>query len=451
MFSVIVPVHNSETTIEVTLLNILRKLPFFEDEIIIVNDGSTDGTSNILNKFKGYSNVKVINQSNQGVSSARNTALEVLSENTQFVTFVDDSDYLGEKFFKYVLNYFRRNNEIDIAVTPITIVENGKTRNNNLNYKFNSQTEFVDIIKNTQSIHYHIGGVVFRKKLFSHEKYRFDETISYWEDAKLINSIFLEKRFYGLIKKATYFYNRNDNFSLSNTAWDSSNRYTYQIKANYFQLIRHSVGKYDKAIEYIQFLLANHFLEYIREHNQSKINFDFVLNDLEFISSARKMFEYISVSVIDKLKVPNSHKNYLYYLKNESFPYYRYFNKISLFIQNYDFTKRELQFSFSPNSFGIPNDSDVYIYSKRKRFTKAKLYNERFFVILEKQFNDFSRNIYKAKVSWLQVFLGCDILIVDKTLNEIIQIKNPSLLVRILKRLKIGKKSLSIKRTYFEG
>ncbi|MGW8047257.1 hypothetical protein ACWEYZ_01610 [Staphylococcus shinii] len=157
------------------------------------------------------------------------------------------------------------------------------------------------------------------------------------------------------------------------------------------------------------------------------------------------------MSVIDKLKVPNSHKNYLYYLKNESFPYYRYFNKISLFIQNYDFTKRELQFSFSPNSFGIPNDSDVYIYSKRKRFTKAKLYNERFFVILEKQFNDFSRNIYKAKVSWLQVFLGCDILIVDKTLNEIIQIKNPSLLVRILKRLKIGKKSLSIKRTYFEG
>ncbi|WP_434794888.1 hypothetical protein [Staphylococcus shinii] len=256
----------------------------------------------------------------------------------------------------------------------------------------------------------------------------------------MINSIFLEKRFYGLIKKATYFYNRNDNFSLSNTAWDSSNRYTYQIKANYFQLIRHSVGKYDKAIEYIQFLLANHFLEYIRERNQSKINFGFVLNDLEFISSARKMFEYISVSVIDKLKVPNSHKNYLYYLKNESFPYYRYFNKISLFIQNYDFTKRELQFSFSPNSFGIPNDSDVYIYSKRKRFAKAELYNERFFVILEKKFNDFSRNIYKAKVSWLQVFLGCDILIVDKTLNEIIQIKNPSLLVRILKRLKIGKK-----------
>ncbi|MEJ7218458.1 glycosyltransferase family 2 protein [Staphylococcus gallinarum] len=440
MFSVIVPVHNSETTIEVTLLNILRKLPFFEDEIIIVNDGSTDDTANILNKFKDYSNVKVINQSNQGVSSARNNALEVLSENTQFVTFVDDSDYLGDKFFEYVLNYFKKNSEIDIAVTPITTVVNGKTKNNNLNYKFNSQTEVVDIIKNTQSIHYHIGGVVFRKKIFTHEKYRFDETISYWEDAKLINSIFLEKQFYGLIKKATYFYNRNDKFSLSNTAWNSSNRYTYQIKANYFQLIRHSIGKYDKPIEYIQFLLANHFLEYIREHNQSKINFDFVLNDLEFISSARKMFEYISLSVIDKLNVPNSHKSYLYNLKNEPFPYYSYFDKISLFIQNYDFTKSELQFSFSPDSFGIPNESDVYIYSNRKRFVKATLYKKRFFIILEKQFNDFSRNIYKAKVSWLQVIFGCDILIVDKTLNEIIQIKNPSLLLRILKKLKVGKK-----------
>ncbi|MGW7938263.1 hypothetical protein ACWEXS_00880 [Staphylococcus xylosus] len=163
------------------------------------------------------------------------------------------------------------------------------------------------------------------------------------------------------------------------------------------------------------------------------------------------MFEYISVSVIDKLKVPNSHKNYLYYLKNEPFPYYKYVKNISLFIQNYNFTKREMQFSFSQNSFGIPNDSDVYIYSKRKRLAKATLCKERFFFILEKQFNDFSRNIYKAKVSWRQVVWGCDILILDKTLNEIIQVKNPSLLVRILKRLKIGKKRLSIKRTYFEG
>lgn len=207
MFSVIVPVHNSEKTIRDTLDNILTKLPYLEDEIIIVNDGSTDSTKDILDSVRDNAQIKIINQLNEGVSSARNTALECLSERTKFVTFVDDSDYLGEKFFEHVMNYFEKHSAIDIAVTPITIVENGKRRSNNLNYKFDSSNEVVDIIKDTQSIHYHIGGVVFRKELFNNDLYRFDETINYWEDAKMINSIFLEKRFYGLIKKTTYFYN----------------------------------------------------------------------------------------------------------------------------------------------------------------------------------------------------------------------------------------------------
>ncbi|WP_426462217.1 glycosyltransferase family 2 protein [Staphylococcus equorum] len=435
MFSVIVPVHNSEKTIRDTLNNILTKLPYLEDEIIIVNDGSTDSTKDILDSVRDNTQIKIINQPNEGVSSARNTALEYLSEQTKFVTFVDDSDYLGEKFFECVMNYFEKHSDIDIAVTPITIVENGKRRSNNLNYKFDSSSEVVDIIKDTQSIHYHIGGVVFRKELFNNDLYRFDETINYWEDAKMINSIFLEKQFYGLIKKTTYFYNRNDSFSLSNTAWDSPKRYTHQIKSNYFQLIRHSIEKYEKNIEYIQFLLANHFLEYAREHNQPKINFGFLLKDLEFISNAKEMFKYISVTVIDKLKVPNRYKNYLYYLKDKPFPYYKHLDKISLYIQHYNFSKREMLFSFSPHAFGIPNDSDIYIFSKHKKCEKASLYNQRLFAILEKQFNDFSGNTYKAKVSLKQLLFGCEVLIVDYSLNEVISVKNPSLMLRLFKRI----------------
>lgn len=436
MFSVIVPVHNSEKTIEDTLVNILNILPYLEDEIIIVNDGSTDGTKDILNKFKGYTEIKIINQSNQGVSSARNTALKNISEQSEFVVFVDDSDYLGENFFEYAFDYFENHKEIDIAVTPMIIIQNGKRRSNNLNYKFESQYEIVDILKDFQSIHYHIGGVVFRKKLFIRDYYRFDETINYWEDAKLINSIFLEKQFFGLIKKATYYYNRSDEFSLSHTSWSSSKRYSPQIETNYYQLIRHSNGKYGRNIEYIQFLLANHFLEYVREHNQSKINFSFLLEDVEFISNAKKMFRCISLDVIDKLKAPNSYKDYLYYLKDKTFPYYRFFDEIKLYIQRYDFSNRELLFSFSSEAYGIPANSDVYVINKNKEYVKAILNNQKHFVILGKQFNDFSKNVYKAKVSLRQLLLGCNIHIVDNDLNEIIKVKNPSLLTRLFKRIK---------------
>ncbi|MDG0860376.1 glycosyltransferase family 2 protein [Staphylococcus equorum] len=440
MFSVIIPVHNSEKTIEDTLVNILDESPHFEDEIIIVNDGSTDGTNDILNKFKSNTKVKIINQSNQGVSSARNTALENLSEQSEFVIFVDDSDYLGENFFEYALDYFKKNKEIDIAVTPMTIIENEQRKSNNLNYKFDTQYDVIDIMKDFQSIHYHIGGVIFRKKLFARDYYRFDESISYWEDAKLINSIFIEKQYYGLIKKATYFYNRNDGFSLSHTAWNSSKRYSHQIEANYFQLIRDSIRKYGRNLEYVQFLLANHFLEYVREHNQTKINYKFLLEDVEFSLNSKKMFRYISVNTIDKLKAPNSSKNYLYYLKDTPFPYYRYFDKINLYIQHYDFSKRELLFSFSPEAYGIPANSTIHFSKNSNEYLKATLHSEKFFVILGTQFDDFSRNIYKVKLSLRKLLFGCNIIIVVKNLNKVVRIKNPSIATRLFKKVRLNKK-----------
>ncbi|MGJ5702857.1 glycosyltransferase [Staphylococcus equorum] len=61
MFSVIVPVHNSEKTIRDTLNNILTKLPYLEDEIIIVNDGSTDSTKDILDSVRDNTQIKIIN------------------------------------------------------------------------------------------------------------------------------------------------------------------------------------------------------------------------------------------------------------------------------------------------------------------------------------------------------------------------------------------------------
>ncbi|MDT3971645.1 glycosyltransferase family 2 protein, partial [Staphylococcus saprophyticus] len=236
MFSVIIPAHNSEKTILKTVNNILSNLVYKEDEVIIINDGSYDDTLKLLEKYKFDTRVKIINQENKGVSAARNKAIEYISMHTDLITFIDDSDKISNNFFQEHIQFFKEFKNICISVTPIVILENDSKRSHNLNFRFNEKDKVVNILEKENFIHYHMGGVVYKKELFTKENYRFDENINYWEDAKLFNTIILEKKRYGLVHNATYFYNRNNETSLSKKAWYSNKRFEYHIENNFFQI-----------------------------------------------------------------------------------------------------------------------------------------------------------------------------------------------------------------------
>ena len=77
LISMIVPVYNGENFIEKCIKSILDQ-SLKELQIIIVNDGSSDHTADILQKYKkSHSNITVINQENGGPASARNAGLTV--------------------------------------------------------------------------------------------------------------------------------------------------------------------------------------------------------------------------------------------------------------------------------------------------------------------------------------------------------------------------------------
>lgn len=73
MISIIIPLYNKEHFIEQTLKSVLGQT-YTDFEVIIVNDGSTDKSVDIVSEFKDK-RIKLINQENKGVSAARNTAL----------------------------------------------------------------------------------------------------------------------------------------------------------------------------------------------------------------------------------------------------------------------------------------------------------------------------------------------------------------------------------------
>ncbi len=87
-FSVIIPLYNKEKYIQNTL-NCVFNQSFDNFEVIVVNDGSTDGSLEILRKFSDH-RLKIIHQKNQGVSVARNTGME--NAKADYICFLDADD-----------------------------------------------------------------------------------------------------------------------------------------------------------------------------------------------------------------------------------------------------------------------------------------------------------------------------------------------------------------------
>src|SRR5699024_2404398 len=88
--SIIVPIYNEETRIRACVASILNQT-YEHIELILVNDGSTDDSSQICNDYQEKdSRIKVIHQQNQGPAPARNAGIKIASG--AYIQFVDADD-----------------------------------------------------------------------------------------------------------------------------------------------------------------------------------------------------------------------------------------------------------------------------------------------------------------------------------------------------------------------
>lgn len=110
--TIIIPVYNIKEYIERCVLS-LGNISDTQIEILIIDDGSTDGSDIVCDKLSQTNkSVKVIHQKNMGLSEARNTGIKNASGD--YIFFVDGDDYLSDGAIRYILNAINTYSDIYI-------------------------------------------------------------------------------------------------------------------------------------------------------------------------------------------------------------------------------------------------------------------------------------------------------------------------------------------------
>lgn len=88
--SIIIPAYNVEKYIKQCIDSLL--LVALDKEIIIINDGSTDKTLDILSQYQHLPEIKIINQENKGVAYSRNLGINIAKGD--YISFIDSDDFI---------------------------------------------------------------------------------------------------------------------------------------------------------------------------------------------------------------------------------------------------------------------------------------------------------------------------------------------------------------------
>ena len=205
--SIIVPIYNTEKYLQKCIESICNQT-LRDIEIILVNDGSTDGSSEICEKYKLQDNrIIVIHKENNGLSSARNTGLDIAKG--EYIGFVDSDDFIDKDMYK-ILYELCTNYDCEIASSIYTTIKDFNDidviRSENISIYDNK--EAVKKLYTENIFGYSVCNKLFKRQLFEGEKFPIGRI---YEDASLIYKIFAKSKQIIFIDRVLYYYIYREN------------------------------------------------------------------------------------------------------------------------------------------------------------------------------------------------------------------------------------------------
>ncbi len=192
--SVIIPTCNNEDSIEKCLKSVLNQ-SYQNLDVIVINDGSTDKTDEVLEKYKDR--VQIYKKQNEGVASARNLGLEKC--NTKYLFFVDADDYLEEDAIEILYNkLIETNSDMVIGNIEDSSAKDITIKDDKYEYIFNQKIKYFMVQWNK----------LMKKELFDGLKY---PDVHIAEDEYMIYHILERTNKITFVSKKTYNYCDNPN------------------------------------------------------------------------------------------------------------------------------------------------------------------------------------------------------------------------------------------------
>ncbi len=252
--SVIIPAYNVEKKIS-TCLNSVLAQTYENKEIIVVNDGSTDHTAEICDKFQKENQcIKVIHQLNSGVSVARNVAL--MNATGEYIVFVDSDDTVSPNYIEELMNW----SEYDFVTagynwqTPELEWKKRIFRESNI-----TQTE----LKKYPSEYmgkYYFGSpwaTLMKKKIIDEKRIRFDEKIHCGEDILFIFQYLKCIKSIKILPYCGYYYHFYPS-SLVHTKYKEFWKWKIQVETEIYNFFKDCRGTEKEA-------LLNRFFDVLRD------------------------------------------------------------------------------------------------------------------------------------------------------------------------------------------
>lgn len=183
LVSIIMPAYNVEECIKHSIQSVLNQ-NCDDWELIIVNDGSTDNTLEIINAYtKNDSRIRVFSKENGGVSSARNVGLD--RAKGTFISFLDSDDLYAENYIQAMSESLIKN-EADIVFCKYQQLKNGKVRTQTPKHvKGDPRKSFIDFISQNKSAFIPMA-FMYRLDFLKQNDISFTENCALSEDAEFI-------------------------------------------------------------------------------------------------------------------------------------------------------------------------------------------------------------------------------------------------------------------------
>lgn len=203
LVSVIIPVYNIEDYISKCLDSVIRQT-YRNIEIIVINDGSNDGSLNICNMYSSTDNrIKLINVPNGGVSSARNIGIK--DSNGDYIMFVDGDDFIAETMIEDLVKIIVSTNVDIVECNYITFYEKEELKVNDLRYSvdlFSAEEAFLDLVLNRRFKPV-VWNKIYKKNLMNNMEFRVDKRN---EDEFWLPNIFANCNKIAKLNKELYYY-----------------------------------------------------------------------------------------------------------------------------------------------------------------------------------------------------------------------------------------------------